>query len=832
MAEGLLWAALFFCPLALGTFQGWSIAVMLALACAALAAAAWATGRVALPVVGLGLAAVAGYVGLQAVPLPPWLLRLLSPQGAETYRFALGGLAPAGWHPLTLDGPGTARELVKALAEAAAFLAAWQVASSRRARRRLALAIAASGLAIALIGYGHLLANAHELFGLPIFKEAAPPFVTTFGNKNNAAGFLSLCAPVMLGLALRGGDRRAQALYGLGYVLIGAAVFLCLSRGAICAFLVAQLALGAWLWVNRERPQRSGAAAKPARSPRAAVAAICAAAAAVSIAAFLGYEPVVARLATLDSVESLRQETKLQGFAESLPLLRDFPLTGIGRGAFPTVGGHYLTAATGTAEFIEDEPLQAVAELGWPVGGALLLLLAWAFVRALSQPGTGPLEHGLAAGLLALGLQNLVDFSLELGGVALPALVALACLCRRPQDAPPATTRSIPGWMAAGGALAALALGLLVFPRSLEGWRGETDAFVAAAPALTSAQAEKAALPLLERHPASFVVPLALAERFLAERRPGAALHWLNRALYFKPNVAAMHLVAEGALADLGRKAQCLLEARLYFEQTGDYAGLVTAMRKYPSLEDLEQAVPGTGAALASLGAFLRNARRPADALAATRAGLALEPTSAAIHLQLASLLAAQRDLAGAVAEARRACALAPDDPEASLQLSSVLLASGKPADARAALDGGLHRRPGQPQLVFALVELLLSQHDPQQADRALDELGAAATLAERAQGFAERARIYVAEGRVAKAEQALRTAARLQPSYEWQLVDLLEGQSRLPAAIQLLQELAAGSSGDTRAGIEQRIASDGQRLQALDQARREATLLAPPSPP
>ncbi|MHB8420073.1 MAG: O-antigen ligase family protein [Myxococcales bacterium] len=832
-AEALLWGALFFSPLALGTFQGWPVLGMLVLACLALLAAALAADRVALPPVGLGLVALAAFTGLQALPLPPWLLRWLSPQGAEDYRFSLEGLASAGgWHPLTLDGPGTIQEFVKTLAYAAAFLTAWQLAGSRRTRRRLAAAIALCGLALASIGYGHLLVNAHELFGLPLFKEASPTFVTTFGNKNNAAGFLSLCAPVALGLALRGRDRREQALWGLAYVLIGAAVFLCLSRGGICAFLVAQLALGALLWVTRGRAPLPGPGARPRRSPRAAVAAICAAAVAVSIAAFLGYEPVMARLATLDSVESVRQEGKLRGFGQALAVLRDFPITGIGRGAFPTVSGHYLTVATGTAELIENEPLQALADLGWLVGGALLLLLTWAFIQALLRPGLGPVEEGLAAGLLALGLQNLVDFSLELGGVALPALVALALLLRRTDGEAPPAIASLPRRLALAATAALLALGVCVFPLSLRDWRRDTDAFVAAAPHLSAAQAEAAASPVLERHPAAFVVPLALAERWLAEGKPAHALHWLNRALYFKPNAAAIHLVALGALADLGRKEQCLLEARLYFEASpGSLEGLTAVEGKYPRLSDLEAAVPKTADGLAGLAGFLASRHRPADALAAARDGAAADPGDPSIHLLLASLLLAQGDTATAGAEAARAAELAPDDPRVYLSSSAVWSAMGKPDRAREALAAGLRRRPGEPGLVLALVDLQLAQGKLREAEEALKELGAAPSTAVRAQVFSVQARIYQAEGRTVKAEEALRAAARLQPGYQWALADLLEGQSQLPAAVQLLRELAPGVTGSARAEVERRIDADQRRLRALDQARHAALLLSPSEP-
>jgi hypothetical protein len=105
---------------------------------------------------------------------------------------------------------------------------------------------------------------------------------------------------------------------------------------------------------------------KPRSSPQTAVAAICAAALVLTVAGYLAYEPVVERLATVSSVKKVESDDKIVGFGQSLTLLRDFPLTGIGRGAFPTVGARYLTFSPQTAEYIEDEPLQAFADFGIP----------------------------------------------------------------------------------------------------------------------------------------------------------------------------------------------------------------------------------------------------------------------------------------------------------------------------------------------------------------------------------------------------------------------------------------------------------------------------------
>jgi predicted Zn-dependent protease len=842
-AEGLLAAALFFCPLALGTFQAWSVGVMLSLACLALLALA--VGRrdapLTVPAMGIGLVLLAGYVAAQCLPLPDWLLGVLSPQGAATYAFSLEGLPEAArWHPLTLDVPATAREVAKALAYACAFIGAYDIAASRRASRRLAAVLALAGLTLALIGYGHLLFNVDHLFGQPIFADATLPFVTTFGNRNHAGGFLSLCAPVALGLALRSRDRRRQALWALAYVLTGAAVFLTSSRGAICAFLVAQCALAALLWVLRERPE--GSHAKPPRvSPRTAVAAICAAALVVAVAGYLAYQPVADRLASVSSIEKVEEDGKIVGFGQALPLLRDFPLTGIGRGAFATVGARYLTFSVQTAEYIENEALQALADLGLPVGAACLLLLLFTFGRAILRKDLGPLDCGLAAGLLAVGLQNLVDFSFELGGVALPALVALALLCRpgRTDEDDEAKEEKgagfrWPRWATAGLATASLAIGLAALPASARNWRRETDAFARESAQLPAAEAEARGAAILARHPASFVVPLALADRFVAARQPAHALHWLNRAMYFKPNLAEPHLAAAQALAQMGREDQALLEGRLFFEKSeGSVAGLAALAPRYPKLEQLLSAVPESGAGRLSLSYFLQGRGRTEDAAAAARAGLEAAPGDAALHRQLASLLLAEHEPLDAEIEALQSLKLAPTAPESYLTLAAVLGAKGDAKSAQTALQEGLRRQPGQRDLVLALVRLDLGLGQPDAAEAAIKLMAPSATSARRAELLSVQGDIYSSEGRLVKAEDAYQAAARLQPGggYEWPLAALLEKQSRFGAAVQLLQRLEGAASGDGKAQLATRIAEDQRRGKELDELEHHALLAAPAAP-
>src|SRR5262249_5262546 len=123
------------------------------------------------------------------------------------------------------------------------------------------------------------------------------------------------------------------------------------------------------------------------------------------------------------------QEFKLQGMLQSVAMLLDHPLVGIGRGAFPTASARYLDLPLGTAEYVENETLQPLLDLGWPMGALLLVSAAVLWIRSVWPSGAGAsartsLAAGLAAGLASLFAQNQVDFSLEIVGVAVPAMAA------------------------------------------------------------------------------------------------------------------------------------------------------------------------------------------------------------------------------------------------------------------------------------------------------------------------------------------------------------------------------------------------------------------------
>ena len=114
---------------------------------------------------------------------------------------------------------------------------------SRTSRRFLAAGIGLTGVAVALIGFGHALADASTLFGLHRFQNGQLPFLTPFGNPNHLAAFATLASTLLLGLAADSpSSARGRPCGSPPPSPCGASAFLSLSRGGIAFWCAGQVA--------------------------------------------------------------------------------------------------------------------------------------------------------------------------------------------------------------------------------------------------------------------------------------------------------------------------------------------------------------------------------------------------------------------------------------------------------------------------------------------------------------------------------------------------------------------------------------------------------------
>lgn len=783
-------------------------------------------GTLSLPPLAFLPLAAASVCLLQLVPLPAALLARLGPASAELRDFALVPLGLTRARPVTLDGPATWLEVARGLGLFATLTAAAELARSRRSRRTLAAGIGLTGLAVALVGYGHALANAHSLFGLHTFQNAELPFLTPFGNPNHLAGFLTLSTVLLLGLAADAQERQGTGLWAGLAVLSGAAAFLSLSRGGIFFFIAGQVAFVLSLLLGRV-PLGSRDAYRP--GPRATGHERLALVAAgvvgvVALAGYLALDRISAELSTLDSVEKLRQSKVGLWPMFSRGALHNWPL-GLGRGAFSVGFSRWQTEGPWfTFTHPENWPLQWAADFGLPVTLGLVALAIWAALRTVRRDASA-LERAAACGVLALVLHDVFDFALEFQACAAAAAVAVGLLSGRALS----QGRGVhlgrgPAWALTSAAVLLVGAGL---------WRGRQtaeDAATALDRAVASgveAQALRTqALVAIDAHPAeaSLYRTVGLAE---AKTRPREALAFLTRALWLRPLDADTHRLTASVLWRLGAQSQAMGEWRLAHETSPEGGAVLAEALPYARTPELLERLVGpelldTPAVVSLLWAAGRHADAEAllgwaRAQAEGLPGLAVLWTSAA-SLKLQS---GHPDEALALLdEAERR------GEDVALPRAQALGALGRSREAVQTLEAAIARRPQAAELGFALAAQWMAAGRPALARQALDRLrpfvsGASA----RVQLLTAEAETYRVEGRFSRALESLDTARRLAPDsagLDYQVAQLYEQLGRFDAAAQAVRAGARTEGPGAMARVQPWLdrlqkAATAQQLKAVE---------------
>ena len=381
---------------------------------------------------------------IQTVPLPRAALDVLSPSASRVASL-LSLRDTGGFLPLSIDLTDSATAVALFAGAIVVFVTARQLFDAGGVRT-IARGTAVIGLVLAAIAIAQDATGGGLMYWRwkPTFERTDPfgPFV----NRNHYATWAIVAVPLCIGYLMahttahpRDGSVRSwrarivaamdgrAALLVVSTALMILGVALSLSRSGMLG-LGAALAVAAWLW--RDAGQHGSV-----RRGRPVL--LVAAVALVTVILIVLRVPP-AQVAERVSGAGVALDDRGQIWRETIPIVRDFWLTGTGAGTYQTAMAIYQQSGRGLIyNQAHNHYLQVAAEggllLGLPVAIALVLLVretAGALRR--DRSGVYWLRAGAAGGLAGVGVQSLLETGLLTPANSVMAAIAAAILLHVP----------------------------------------------------------------------------------------------------------------------------------------------------------------------------------------------------------------------------------------------------------------------------------------------------------------------------------------------------------------------------------------------------------------
>lgn len=451
---------LLFSPLAFGTVETWSYLVMESAICvSALLLVFSAKNAPFYRAPGLAaLMAVNAFLLFQLLPLPPAVVKLISPGAYGFHQNAALLTGEATWMTLTIYPRATLVELLRFSAYTVFYVAAVQFFTNSELLKKTVAVIAGFAAVLSLITIIEFVTRSlnyplphDKIFWLRELTHGGTP-VGPYVNRNHYAGLMAMVFPLVLAtfLAYRPlvstisfkrkiadflNQKRVNShfFYGTAAILIGTSVLLSLSRGGIISLALSMIIFSALL-IFRVKRKKAGF--------------------------FIGFIVVIVLVLTGSSgwdaiyqrFETLRApsgEINLNRFVywkDSLDIIGDFTLAGTGTGTFEKIYPLYRTnpgeqvlehAHNDYLEFLSTGGIVLPALMGW-----FLFSVVFYAARAFAKRREWyclMLFTGCATSISAILLHSLVDFNMQVGANGLYFFLVLALA------ASSATTRMRPG---------------------------------------------------------------------------------------------------------------------------------------------------------------------------------------------------------------------------------------------------------------------------------------------------------------------------------------------------------------------------------------------------
>lgn len=632
---------------------------------------------------------VSAWILLQLVPLPPSVLRLVSPNAAKIWEGSDALLGQIGrWRPITLDVAETAFMAVTAIAVLSFFVVCLRHACAPGGPRSLVVACALVVVVFDLVALTHELVGTVRVYG--VFDQVTQgaggrmPIVTPLMNANHAAALSCAGPPLLIGLMMEARSMPKKILALVGAVISAAVAIMAFSRGGFAVLAIEGVALIAYrvLRPGNLRSRAVGAVLGGATIVAAAVGAL-----------------YIAGDAVLQEAHDTNVD-KIRLFGRAMTVVPHFPMVGIGRGAFGSVLSAYEGDIAAGLRFthVECSPIQLAVDLGLPVAVLFVAAIGWTVIRSVSSTLSKPSLFGALLSLIGLTIHDLADFSMEFAGVGMFAAALLATVvstrCPRQAPTPVSAARKSAIW----ALLPVGALLIVLRPQWRHGLDDDCKYVAAEWSAGRLADAQALINAGMGRHPAEPYFPMANGVRVLASLD---AAPFLLRAVELGPQRAQAHYWLGRWFLLAGRRGQAWAEFREAVRLAPSFRSRVfdDMMAASAPLEDLEAAT-ATEEDLEFVAARLAAYGRSSEIERLDDDLMHLHPPAVSARLRVIDRLLANRDVLGARAAARALLAVAPSDPRA--YLASAKTTEGE--EREQIIEDGLAMCGDVPELLETLV--------------------------------------------------------------------------------------------------------------------------------
>ena len=336
-----------------------------------------------------------------------------APENRQSLALGLIGLALLA--QVALRPTTEARGYVLAAIAWLALASTLWLTANRRLRRGLYLFLICVGAASALYGLVQAIGG---IDAIGTYQRGLGRIATgTHIHRNHFAGLLNMTMALALGALYAGyaerfsrGLRKSETfawtwLVILSCAVIGLAVFLSLSRAGSLILLATLFFVFVLLQLRRGRDRHT----LPARIT------------AILLVATLGLSLAYGMDGLMERFDSLEESNRPLVYRDTLRLIADHPIRGVGPGLYRWRFRPYQTLET-TAQFTHthNDYLQVAAEWGIPLALLFWGFVGWRFVRALRlffshrSPATRGMALGCAAAIFAILIHSMVDFNLQI----------------------------------------------------------------------------------------------------------------------------------------------------------------------------------------------------------------------------------------------------------------------------------------------------------------------------------------------------------------------------------------------------------------------------------